>query len=139
MEELTVKQGSVLNFIIEFIDTYKYSPSAKDVKEHFKFKSINAAQDHLNALKRKGRINTTPNVARSIVVLTENNGWISIKDKMPDDEAHYYDAVLVYCEYNACKECDVAYLNDDGVFISEESDIELPVTHWQSLPQPPSI
>lgn len=138
MKPLTNVQQEILTYIKTYISEVGYSPSFKDIKEHRGYKSENAVRDHLISLTKKGYINTTDGVPRSIVVLTENNGWISVKDKMPDDDAHYYDTVLVYCEYEACKECDVAYSIDNGVFISEESGKKLPVTHWQPLPQPPS-
>jgi len=65
--------------------------------------------------------------------------WISIEDRLPDDDKNYYETVLVYCQYAACKECDVAYFNDYGDFIDEKHGQIVPVTHWQPLPQPPKV
>ena len=66
--------------------------------------------------------------------------WINVKDRLPEDDENYYDVVLVWCVYKACKELNIAYLNDSKVFISEESETELPVTHWMPIltPKPPT-
>lgn len=60
--------------------------------------------------------------------------WISVKDKLPDDELH---DVLVYCEYRAAKECDVGYLDCSGDWFDEKYDEYIPVTHWMPLPKSP--
>ena len=69
MRALTEKQRSILDYIVDYISDNGYSPTSKDIKEHFGFKSVNGAYDHLSWIEKKGYIKRTPNVARSIVVL----------------------------------------------------------------------
>jgi len=63
--------------------------------------------------------------------------WISVKDRLPDDDENYYEAVLVYCVYGGCKECDVAYLTTTKNWLDEKCNAQIPVTHWMPLPEPP--
>ncbi len=62
--------------------------------------------------------------------------WISVDDRMPDD-VQSCESLLVYCAYPACKEADVAYLDSDYIWCSEDSHKPIPVTHWMPLPEPP--
>ncbi len=63
--------------------------------------------------------------------------WISVDDKLPDDDKNYYESVLVYCAYGACKEFDDAYLTDNKTWLDEKYNAQIPVTHWMPLPEPP--
>lgn len=131
MKQLTKIQEIILTYIKTYISEVGYSPSIKDIRVHMGWKSDNAAKEHLERIKKKGYINTTDGVPRSIVVLTEDNGWISIKDKMPDKDNEWY---LVYQGDNRfCREYDRGYWFSSKEFKYGE------VTHWQPLPQPPSI
>ena len=56
--------------------------------------------------------------------------WNDFKEKKPEGDSELYQ---VFCEYRACKEQNVAYLGDDDLFYSEETDEALPVTHWKEL------
>lgn len=69
MKPLTDAQQKILDFIKDFIEDNSYSPTSKEIKEHFKFNSINAAYEHLGWIEKKGYIKRTPKIARSIVVL----------------------------------------------------------------------
>ncbi|MGI4935541.1 MAG: LexA family protein [Janthinobacterium lividum] len=63
--QTTARQAEILAFISNYIVTKGYSPSVKDIADHFGFAS-NAAQEHLNALERKSLVRRSPGVARSI-------------------------------------------------------------------------
>lgn len=67
--QLTEKQQKVLDFIIKYRDEHGYAPSAVDIQAGCGFNNRPAAVSHVRALERKGKIRTTPNVSRSIVVL----------------------------------------------------------------------
>ncbi len=58
--------------------------------------------------------------------------WRKIEEKTVVD-----DTCLVYCEYKACKEFDVGYMNDEGEWLSEDTHQKIPVTHWMKLPKRP--
>ncbi|STO54453.1 Protein of uncharacterised function (DUF551) [Canicola haemoglobinophilus] len=62
----------------------------------------------------------------------QNNGWISVKDKLPKSG----ERVLVYFK-NASRDYKSITLSElvDGEFDMGSKLFE--VTHWQPLPQPP--
>jgi len=66
---LTKRQQQIFEFILSSIDKFGYPPSIPEIQEKFFFKSPNAVQDHLGALKRKGYISRQPHKSRSIKVL----------------------------------------------------------------------
>jgi repressor LexA len=54
MKELTKRQGEVLSFIRNCINT-RYPPTIREIADHFDI-SVKGAYDHLAALKKKNRI-----------------------------------------------------------------------------------
>jgi repressor LexA len=66
---LTEKQQEVLDFIVNFREEHGYSPTVGDIRRGLGYNSVPAARVHVMALEKKGKIRTTPNVSRSIVVL----------------------------------------------------------------------
>lgn len=75
---LTERQGEILKFIILNKEKFGYPPSIPEIQRKFSFKSPNAVQDHLEALKRKGYISRHAHKARGIEILVhtasnENN------------------------------------------------------------------
>lgn len=71
MLTLTQKQDNLLNYIVEYIIENNRSPSVKDIKEYFKFKSPQSVVDVLNALERKKYIQRLEN-ARGIIIVEPN-------------------------------------------------------------------
>ena len=68
---LTELQRLTLMYIKEYSAKMKYSPSVRDIGEHFG-RTPKSIQDRLMALVKKGYISHTPKVARSIVILKED-------------------------------------------------------------------
>jgi repressor LexA len=66
-KELTKRQRSILEYIIEFIRDNGYPPTLVEIGGHFDIASTNGVNDHLLALERKGYITRTSK-ARSIHV-----------------------------------------------------------------------
>jgi repressor LexA len=66
--ELTKKQRQVLDFILSFQQTAGTSPTVREIGAHFGFKSPRAASDHLDALKRKGALESDSGKARTLRV-----------------------------------------------------------------------
>lgn len=54
MKGLTRKQQEILNFIQVFIKQNHYSPSYREIMEHFAFNSLGTVYKYINTLKRKG-------------------------------------------------------------------------------------
>mgnify|MGYP001610837745 CR=1 FL=1 len=73
MTNLTKRQKQILDFIIKNIESYGFPPSTSEIQEKFSFKSPNAVQDHLAALKRKGYISRHPHKSRGIELLIHTN------------------------------------------------------------------
>jgi repressor LexA len=66
---LTDVQSKVLTFIDEFRAANQYPPTRREIARHFGWSSDNAAEMHLQALERKGRIRINRGVARGLVVV----------------------------------------------------------------------
>lgn len=66
---LTERQAKVLQFIVIYHGQHGYSPSYREIQEHFGFSSTTAVMGHLKALEKKGKIKITPKINRSIVIL----------------------------------------------------------------------
>ena len=63
--------------------------------------------------------------------------WVSVKNKLPEENEKYENSYLVRCDYGACIECDVAYFDEDNFWRDEKYDKKIPVTHWMKLPAQP--
>lgn len=68
--ECTARQIEILRFVQTFIERAGYAPSRKEIADHFGF-TVNAAQQHVKLLMKKGAIKQTPGVMRSLAVLVE--------------------------------------------------------------------
>ena len=64
---LTVRQESILHYIVDCIRDSGYPPTIAEIGEHFGIASTNGVNDHLVALERKGYIERSSK-ARSIYV-----------------------------------------------------------------------
>jgi len=69
MPQLTQQQYRILDYIQRHIFQEGYPPTRIEIARAFKFRSPNAAQDHIDALSRKGFIAVKPGTARGIKVL----------------------------------------------------------------------
>ena len=68
MTELTKRQRQVLDFVHAAQQTGEATPTLREIAARFGFKSSRAAADHLDALRRKGFLESTPGKARSLRV-----------------------------------------------------------------------
>jgi repressor LexA len=66
---LTKRQQQIYDFILSNIDKFGYPPSIPEIQKKFSFRSPNAVNDHLEALKRKGYISRRPHKSRGIEIL----------------------------------------------------------------------
>ncbi len=76
MQTLTARQQQVLEMIQQWVAETSLPPTRHEICEHFGFRSLTAADDHLKALARKQVIELIPNSSRGIRLLTPavNNG-----------------------------------------------------------------
>lgn len=56
MKGLTQKQSKILNFIHSFIDQQGYSPSYREIMDHFSFNSMGTVYKYIRTLTKKGAI-----------------------------------------------------------------------------------
>ena len=66
MSDLTPRQRQILDFIREQVEESGMPPTRAEIALALGFKSANAAEDHLKALKRKGVIDLVPGTSRGI-------------------------------------------------------------------------
>src|SRR5437870_11131536 len=72
MKELTDRQQQILRFIRGKQDSQGISPTLREIAEHFRFSSPNAALAHVQALLAKGVLKHLPGRARSLQVMDPN-------------------------------------------------------------------
>jgi repressor LexA len=66
MQELTPRQRQILELIQDFIAETGMPPTRAEIARELGFKSANAAEEHLRALKRKGVLELVPGASRGI-------------------------------------------------------------------------
>ena len=73
MDQLTPRQAQVLQVIRDFLQESGFPPTRAEIARELGFRSLNAAEDHLKVLARKGFIEMLPGASRGIR-LTEGAG-----------------------------------------------------------------
>ena len=83
---LTPKQFAILKFIRNFMAANGQAPSRQEIADEFGFKSVNASEQHLRALSRKGLVTLTPGRARGIALGDAAMSLSSAQETRPPDE-----------------------------------------------------
>lgn len=68
MKGLTEKQFEIAEFIRGYVNHYGFSPSYREIQNHFGFASLSSVSDHVRALKRKGVLSFQKYSARSVTL-----------------------------------------------------------------------
>src|SRR5205085_6683377 len=66
MEPLTERQAEILRLVRELTEVTGYPPTRAEIAERMGFKSVNAAEQHLRALEKKGAIDIAEGASRGI-------------------------------------------------------------------------
>lgn len=66
MEELTARQTEILRLVRELTEVSGYPPTRAEIAEKMGFRSVNAAEQHLRALEKKGAIAIEAGASRGI-------------------------------------------------------------------------
>lgn len=74
MIKLTARQEQILNLIREAIENTGFPPTRAEIAAELGFRSANAAEEHLQALARKGAIEIAPSTSRGIRLRDMSNG-----------------------------------------------------------------
>ena len=69
MDELTDRQSEILKLIRELTEVTGFPPTRAEIAERMGFRSVNAAEQHLRALEKKGAIEISSGASRGIRVL----------------------------------------------------------------------
>ncbi|MGD9841585.1 MAG: transcriptional repressor LexA [Steroidobacteraceae bacterium] len=69
--ELTPRQSQILRFIQDSLGESGMPPTRAEIAHAFKFKSANAAEEHLRAMARKGVLELLPGASRGIQLKDE--------------------------------------------------------------------
>jgi repressor LexA len=68
VEELTDRQEEILRLIKDLTEVAGYPPTRAEIAERMGFRSVNAAEQHLRALEKKGAIDIAEGASRGIRV-----------------------------------------------------------------------
>lgn len=71
MHGLTAKQFEILTFIQRYIEEHHYSPSYREIMEHFDFSSTGTVYKHIQVLQRKGVLTANKQSKRSLLPVKE--------------------------------------------------------------------
>ena len=74
MKNLTKRQSEIFKYIKEEIEINGYPPTRSEISKTFGFRSPNAAEDHLKALKKKGVLDLAAGTSRGITLLSQSSG-----------------------------------------------------------------
>jgi len=88
---LTAKQQAVLDFIREHLAEKGFPPTRDEISTHFGWTSWNAAQVHVQAIKRKGYIKVARGVSRGIRIVDQGERLTSSSPKglgLPEQGLH---------------------------------------------------
>lgn len=66
MKALTPKQSQILDFIADWLKENGFPPSQAEIRDHFKFHSLNTVRNHLSLIEKKGYLRLLPGQARGI-------------------------------------------------------------------------
>lgn len=71
MRTLSKRQKEILDFIRDWIDKKGYSPTFREIMNHFEFTSVGTVVAHMKALTEKGFVQSQPKKRRSIVLIEQ--------------------------------------------------------------------
>jgi repressor LexA len=74
MDALTERQHEILRLVRELTEVSGYPPTRAEIAERMGFRSVNAAEQHLRALEKKGAIEISSGASRGIRVLDGRPG-----------------------------------------------------------------
>jgi len=74
MEPLTERQAEILRLVRELTEVTGYPPTRAEIAQKMGFRSVNAAEQHLRALEKKGAIEISSGASRGIRVRDGRSG-----------------------------------------------------------------
>jgi repressor LexA len=72
-EEITDRQQEILSFIQEYVDFNGFPPTYREIGKKFNIASTFGVKRHIDALVKKGFLNTSSNLSRTLTLVVNNN------------------------------------------------------------------
>ncbi|MDA0276171.1 MAG: transcriptional repressor LexA, partial [Proteobacteria bacterium] len=82
-EPLTERQGEILRLIKELTEVSGFPPTRAEIAERMGFRSVNAAEQHLRALERKGALEISAGSSRGIKIRERGGPKVSRLLELP--------------------------------------------------------
>lgn len=70
-KKLTPRQSQVLAFVEDYQEEHGSSPTLQEICDHFHFRSLSSAQEHLRLIEQKGFLTKKPHSSRSIRIVRQ--------------------------------------------------------------------
>jgi len=83
MLKLTARQEQILGLIRDAIENTGFPPTRAEIAQELGFRSANAAEEHLQALARKGAIEISPGTSRGIRLLDTSHDKLNPRAAAP--------------------------------------------------------
>jgi repressor LexA len=68
-QPLTPRQQDIRDWIAGYIDVHGYSPTVKEIANHYGWRTPNSAKCHLNPMRKKGYITWQDGCSRTLRVI----------------------------------------------------------------------
>lgn len=72
-EEITDRQQEILSFIQEYVDFNGFPPTYREIGKKFNIASTFGVKRHIDALVKKGFLNSSSNLSRTLTLVVNNN------------------------------------------------------------------
>ena len=73
MKKLTARQTKVLHFLEDYQEEHGRAPTLQEICDHFGYRSLSSAQQHVRLIEQKGRVTRKPHCSRSIRVVKQES------------------------------------------------------------------
>ncbi len=83
MDALTERQSEILKLIRELTETSGYPPTRAEIARSMGFRSVNAAEQHLRALERKGALEIASGASRGIRLRSRSTARLARTLELP--------------------------------------------------------
>jgi len=80
MKGLTKRQQEVLTFVKDYIAQYRYSPSYREIMDHFDFSTPSSAAKHVHSLIKKGFLTNEKQTGRSLYPVKKDSSGTSLSE-----------------------------------------------------------
>jgi len=72
-DEITDRQQEILNFIQDYVDFNNFPPTYREIGKKFNIASTFGVKRHIDALVKKGFLNNSSNLSRTLTLVVNNN------------------------------------------------------------------